>query len=304
MKTKYNFLFLLCIFLSVEILHSQCDTNQFLQKIIINGGLFKSIYIYTGSKVIINKGMPDKHKSVWVYSNTSNTYCSSSHCWDVVDSIFYNLMLFDDNQGMTYPRLMFYNFNGVKYSNDVKILDYRLNTDTTLISEQPPLWNYILRIKYHYDTLSGPLFFDLQVRNDSLLLYIYVHAGKYVEIWNYADYYLLRKNLTRRERNKLKSSTPWVRTALIPVTLSAPFRVVHSSGQDYLITTEGDIYHIGKNSLEPAGKLPALPGKGILVIDKGKDAVYFMEERWMAEAQKRPLEEIINDNAVRILQGK
>ena len=112
------------------------------------------------------------------------------------------------------------------------------------------------------------------------------------------------KNSTGEQRSKLISLKEWSLVRSNSALLSAPFRVVHTHGQDYLITTERDIYHIGKNSLEPAGKLPTLPGKGILVIDKGKDAVYFMEEKWMDEAQKRPLEEIIKENAVRILQGK
>jgi hypothetical protein len=243
-------------------------------------------------------------KSFNTYANRYNAYQNIPICWDVVDSFLFQLNLYRDQQGMVLSKLMYYNLNTIKNLDAQKIKDYINDIPASTVSRDLPLYEYMYRIAYRNDTLKGPVLFDMHVINYSVQLFIYVHDSKNLEIWNFNDLSPLRKRNSAQQSIEYNFFDQWTRAASIPANLSAPFRVVHTQGRDYLITTAGDILRIGKNSVEPTGKLPTLPGKGILVIDKGKDAVYFMEERWMAEVQKRPLEEIISREAIRILKEK
>jgi hypothetical protein len=296
-----NILILIIYFLLIKN-NIQAQIECFSAKsILINYGL-EAIYMDKNSNITLYKYDQTQSTVFNTNANGSAAYSKNPICWDLSDSILYQISLHDDGPGMTYSDLSYYNLNNI--FNVVNKQDSKVylnsNTDQTSISKKLPLYDYMLRIRYRDDTLHGPLFFDFQIKEDSINLYIYIQDSKMVEIWRHAELHLLKQNQSVQQRNTLT----WVRSAAIPANISAPFRVVHTRGRDYLITTAGDILRIGTKALEPAGKLPALTGKGILVIDKGKDAVYFMEEKWMEEAQKRPLEEIISKEAIRILKEK
>jgi hypothetical protein len=285
-----------------------------------------SIYIKTGAQppVFTNKAILQQSGFIFIdscanasdlcYSNSekynysiSKNYANQTDYkpiyWDVYDSTLFQICLHYDHTGTMLSELRFYNLNKLRSIAETDLYGYMTGKETLADNTLPTFW-YSMRIALGLDTLQGPLYFDFNANTENLYIYIYIHGVKKLEIWNYNYYKLLSRELSFEERLERQNRGSWSRIGFVPANLSAPFRVVHTHGEDYLITTAGDILHIGKNSVELAGKLPSLPGKGILVIDKGKDAVYFMEERWMEEAQKRPLEEIINENAIRILPEK
>lgn len=135
------------------------------------------------------------------------------------------------------------------------------------------------------------------------MVFVYCADKNKIDIWNFGKYLLrIDKVLSIEEKEAIGRKKSWERLATISLErpFTGPFRIIHTKGQNYLVTREGEMYHIETNTLKYVDTLPDGPER-ILVIDKDRDEVYHIERALLLRDDDKPLRDKLRESAVQIL---
>jgi hypothetical protein len=238
--------------------------------------------------------------------STRNVYGSPPVIWDVSEKYLTRIRLHSDGTGMTFSQILRYQLDSIlKYSQE-SLRQYIDNKVELIDNIGTPLDYYAMQIQFKAtgDTSTyGPIYFDFYTNSDTFVLYSYVAYLKKIEVWNFVHFPLkIKSNVSPEIENDFRKRQRWELITSIPIEhpFTGPFRIIHTKGQNYLVTREGEIYLVGTSSLKLVDKLPEGPER-TLVIDKDLDEVYHIERALLLRDDDKPLRDKLRESAVQIL---
>jgi hypothetical protein len=225
--------------------------------------------------------------------------------WDAADSLVIQINLYTDGSDMTFSQIRRYNINALIRKKE-KDLEQYIFHKTLIDNTGIPFEIYIRRIHFREDTLKGPLYFDFCITPDSLLLFSYLADSKTIEVWNFVRYPLLsgRKTTPETAQKIRDRKKKWELIRTIPITLNGPFNIIHTRGKNYLISHTGEIMRLNHSNAEKTGNLPENIRNGVLVVDKNRDAVYYVEQEVVQKNSGNALIAKIQDTSTQILEDR
>ncbi len=277
-----KFLLLLLSLISIQVVAQQSTVNT--QKIMIqdNYGYFcKSKKDGTTVLKKINM-ISNQQDSMQMFCKPKGMFNTHPVVWDLNDSLIFYIRLSNDSGGMTYPELHAFQSKKIaRYSNAQSSDSYIFSNETLKDNNISPLYYYIGRIHYKEDSLTGPLFFDISVRKDTLRLYIYIHDRKEIEVWTFNHFPLIVNNVSDHEANQIIKKKAWALYKKIPVEIQGPFQLGDINGKLYAFDHLGDIWDLSGTTAKKKRSFPSENTRGALIVDKDKKTVKYFKKKEM-----------------------
>jgi len=245
--------------------------NNQIEKLILNGkiGYFCKVKNVDQSILLTRFSLETSERdSIYIFDKPSGMFKEHPLVWDIKDSTIFQVRIYTSGDGMQYSELRAYKENKIRqYSNENIGYDY-IGSKETLIDNSLPLNSYISRIHKQEDTLKGPLYFDIIATNDSLLLYIYLHDSKKIEVWNFNRYPLLTNKIDLENGKEIMKKKKWELINSIKVQINSPFQVMLLNNKIFALTYSGDLLDLSNSIVKKVRSYPMREQRGAIIVDK------------------------------------
>jgi hypothetical protein len=245
--------------------------NNQIEKLILNGKIGYFCKVKNADKSILLTRFSiesSQRDSIYIFDKPSGMFKEHPLVWDVKDSTIFQVRIYTSGDGMQYSELRAYKENKIRqYSNEHTGYDY-IGTKETLLDNSLPLNSYISRIHKQEDTLKGPLYFDIIATDDSLLLYIYIHDSKIIEVWNFSRYALLMNKIDLENGKEIMKKKKWELIKSIKAQVSSPFQVMLLNNKIFALTYSGDLLDLSNSVVQKVRSYPVREQRGLIIVDK------------------------------------